>query len=66
MDFGQEERGAPAIRRQDVPLLMVETLDQTFAAQPAEVVAHLPRGVRRAEQGGGQWTQLCVGRPSAV
>ena len=60
MDFGEKERDAAPGGGEHVAVLVVKTLEQAFAPQASQVVAHLADAVGRAQEGGYQliWQRL--------
>ena len=63
MDLGEKERDAAPGGGEHVAVLVVETLEQAFAPQASQVVAHLADAVSRAQEGGYQGAQVRVGNP---
>jgi hypothetical protein len=45
VDLGEEERGPPAVGRERRAERALDTGDEAFAGQAAQIVAHLPRAV---------------------
>ena len=63
MDLGEKERDAAPGGGEHVAVLVVKTLEQAFAPQASQVVAHLADAVGRAQEGGYQGAQVRVGHP---
>jgi hypothetical protein len=64
LHFGEEERHAATGLSEGVAELAVDRLDEAFALEAAQIVAHLARGVllvRDAEQLCNQGTEASVG-----